>query len=67
MGPIERELRANAERGACVVSVIFGSSEAFTVYMCAVLQLTNEGEERWSHLWPEVQSEAIEAAEALGL
>lgn len=71
MGPIERELRSwdapvDAERGAFVFAA---SSEAYCVYFHAWVGL---GARVFAHPqsddnWPDIMSEAIEAASELGL
>ena len=66
MGPIERELRNSEESGR----MIFGSSDgAFRCYFDAWVSLGGAlfGHPQTDDTWPDVMSEAIEAAETLGL
>lgn len=79
MGPIERELRARAAlRNLLVDSANWLSYEAFCLLMGAENSLrvhgpiqysgrTSETQAQLDALWPDIYSEAIEAAEALGL
>lgn len=71
MGPIESELRARAERGRNGKPGL--SPEAYLIQLGAMMSLHDQwfpfasGSVHTHGHWPDIMSEAIEAAEALGI